>query len=266
MYQLAIIFCLTFVIHIIGTMAYAFRIAGVRTGRIAVSFALFNVFVLVSRTANSFQGPFLAKRVETAIMAPSQYDLSADFRWLLLAATAATLVGAILIPTFQRTFTHAVRDFQTHRSVVRLGMRALSARGIWLLTRSVSVPRYKNLAELRIGVGLPFGIVLMNFVATALWTVGVFAAIYAGYLDPDFRVTSSTLSSIVNGVATIMLFIFIDPFMSGLTDDVASGTGRESEFRRAVVWMVVSRVAGTLAAQALLVPSAHLIAYVSRHI
>jgi Alternate to MurJ len=50
---------LCFVIQLIGTLAYVVRIAGVRTRRIAVSFALFNVLVLVSRTSNSFQGPFL---------------------------------------------------------------------------------------------------------------------------------------------------------------------------------------------------------------
>src|SRR4051812_39163906 len=65
--QLTIICALTFLIHLIGTLAYAVRIAGVRTGRIAVSFALFNILVLVSRTSNSFQGPFLAKRIERNI-------------------------------------------------------------------------------------------------------------------------------------------------------------------------------------------------------
>ncbi|HMU23086.1 MAG TPA: DUF2837 family protein, partial [Sphingorhabdus sp.] len=50
---------LTLVIHLIGALAYAARIAGVRTHKIALSFALFNVLVLVSRTSNSFLGPFL---------------------------------------------------------------------------------------------------------------------------------------------------------------------------------------------------------------
>src|SRR3546814_16468224 len=58
---------LTFSIHLIGALAYAARIAGVRTRRIAMSFALFNVLVLVSRLSNSFLGPFLAKRIETAL-------------------------------------------------------------------------------------------------------------------------------------------------------------------------------------------------------
>src|SRR6187549_3706918 len=96
--QLAILCGLTFVIHLIGTLAYAVRIAGVRTRRIAVSFALFNILVLVSRTSNSFQGPFLAKRIEENIGAGVVHGLLQDFRWLLASATVATLVGAILIP------------------------------------------------------------------------------------------------------------------------------------------------------------------------
>ena len=65
--QLLIICLLTAGINLIGTLAYAARIAGVRTRRIAMSFALFNILVLVSRTSNSFLGPFLAKRIETRI-------------------------------------------------------------------------------------------------------------------------------------------------------------------------------------------------------
>ena len=100
--------------------------------------------------------------------------------------------------------------------------------------------------------------------ANALWTVGVLAAIYAGTIDPAFRVTAATLSSIVNGVATIALFVVIDPYLAGLTDDVVRGRESEPRFRRVVVWMVASRLLGTLLAQALLVPSAYLIAWVAR--
>src|SRR2546430_2155491 len=85
--QLAVICFLTFVIHLIGTLAYSVPLPGVRTRRIAISFALFNVLVLVSRTSNSFQGPFLAKRVEQNLAQPIAHGLLVDFRWLLLSAT-----------------------------------------------------------------------------------------------------------------------------------------------------------------------------------
>ena len=61
---LLVICALTFVIHLIGTLAYSVRIAGTRTRRIALSLSLFNVLVLISRTSNSFQAPLLAKRVK----------------------------------------------------------------------------------------------------------------------------------------------------------------------------------------------------------
>jgi hypothetical protein len=65
--QLLVICFLTFVIHLIGTLAYAARIAGVRTRRIAVSFSLFNILILMSRTSNS-----LRRRWRGIRLAPSE--------------------------------------------------------------------------------------------------------------------------------------------------------------------------------------------------
>nr|WP_229428923.1 lipid II flippase Amj family protein [Massilia sp. ST3] len=255
---------LTFVIHLIGTLAYSVRIAGVRTRRIAVSFALFSILVLVSRTSNSFLGPFLAKRVETSLDSVAQVSLLDDFRWLLVAASLATVAGAFLIPTFQRVFARAVLHFQVHRSVPKLILHGFFKGGLSYVKDAASLPAAKNMSGMGAGHGVSVRITLLNVAATALWTVGVFASLYAGVLDPSVRVTSSTLSSIINGGATILMAIFIDPHMSGMTDDVVEGKVSEAQFRKAIVWLVGSRLAGTLLAQALLVPSAMLIAWVAR--
>ena len=255
--QLLLICALTFIIHIIGTLAYSVRIAGIRTRRIAVSLALFSIPMLLSRTSNSFLGPFLAKRVETGIdQHVAASTLLVDFRWLLFSASLATILGAILIPTFQRAFCRAVEHFQVHRSVPKLLLHAVFKGGLSYLKTSASLPKPANVRGLRQQSGVSVSMTAMNVIATALWTVGVFAALYAGVLDPSVRVTSSTLSSIINGGATIMMAVFIDPHMSAMTDDVIEGKIEESQFRRAVVWLVGSRLAGTLIAQFLLVPSA----------
>jgi hypothetical protein len=262
--QLLLICFLTFVIHLIGTLAYSVRIAGVRTRRIAVSLALFSMLMLVSRTSNSFLGPFLAKRVETSLNGHASIALLADFRWLLVSATLATAAGAFLIPTLQRVFCRAVLHFQVHRSIPRLVMHGFFKGGLSYVRDVASAPAARTLSELRSGHGVSGRITALNVGATALWTVGVFASLYAGVLDPSVRVTSSTLSSIINGGATIMMSVFIDPHMSGLTDDVVEGKVVEGQFRKAVVWLVGSRLAGTLAAQLLLLPAAMLIAAVAR--
>ena len=49
--NLAIILVLTAVVHCLDTAAYASRIAGVRTGRLALTGALFNIGALASRVA-----------------------------------------------------------------------------------------------------------------------------------------------------------------------------------------------------------------------
>lgn len=193
-----------------------------------------------------------------------QLFLIGDFRWLLAAASLATLLGAFLIPTFQRVFCRAVLHFQAHRSVPRLILHGFFRGGLSYVKDAASVPSASNVTAIRSGHGVSLRITLLNVLATALWTVGVFAALYAGVLDPAVRVTSSTLSSIINGGATILMAIFIDPDISGMTDDVIEGKVGESQFRKAVVWLVGSRLAGTLLAQALLVPSAMLIAWVAR--
>ncbi|MES2626181.1 MAG: lipid II flippase Amj family protein [Pseudomonadota bacterium] len=261
--QLLIICILTFVIHLIGTLAYAVRIAGVRTRRIAISFALFNILVLVSRTSNSFQGPFLAKRIEENILAGVSQGLLGDFRWILMSATIATVVGALLIPTFQRLFSRAVLHFQVHRSVPQLLLHGFFKGGLAQLKDVAALPAVSNVTGMRVGRGISPWVIALNVGAVALWTIGVFASLYAGYLNPELRVTSSTLSSVVNGTATILMFVFIDPHMSVMTDDVVEGKTSEPQFRRAIVWLVGSRLAGTLLAQIMLVPAAMVIVFVA---
>lgn len=264
--QLAVLCGLTFVIHLIGALAYAARIAGVRTRRIAVSFALFNVLILISRASNSFQGPFLGKRIELSLAHGAGDRLLGDFRWLLASATLAAIVGALAVPTFQRIFSRAVQHFQVHRSLPKLLLHGFARGGLSYIRDAVTVPKTDHLASLGRDSGVPLRVIVLNVAAQALLTVGVFAALYAGYLDPRFRVTAVSLSAVINGVATILLFVLIDPQLSVMTDDVMDGRTSEASFRRAVVWLSVSRVAGTLLAQVLFVPAAMAIALIARAI
>src|SRR6478735_6962352 len=127
---LVTILLLTGFINLIGALAYAARIAGVRTRRIAMSFALFNVLVLVSRTANGFLGPFLAKRIESRLITGGGHALADDFRMVLASASIAVFVGILLVPTGQRLFARAIAHFQKHRSTGKLILRAATPTGL----------------------------------------------------------------------------------------------------------------------------------------
>ena len=264
--QLLLICLLTASINLIGSLAYAARIAGIRTGRIAMSFALFNLLVLVSRMSNSFLGPFLAKRIETRIAAGGGEALAGDFRMVLASASIAVFTGILLVPTAQRLFARAIGWFQRNRSTARLVLRTASPSGIAAIRQAITIPKVAHLKNLRRPHAIGWGLLTANMLAQALITVGVLASLYAGYLNPEFRVTASQLSAVVNGFATILLFALIDPQLSVMTDDVVEGRMDEPSFRKVIVWVSFSRLAGTMAAQALFLPAAMAIAWIANYV
>lgn len=264
--QLLLICLLTAIINLIGALAYAARIAGIRTGRIAMSFALFNLLVLVSRMSNSFLGPFLAKRIELRLASGGGEALAGDFRLVLWSASLAVLAGILLVPTAQRLFARAIGWFQNNRSTGRLLLHTASPSGLMAIRQSLKIPSAENLRDLRRPKGVSWSVLLANMLAQALLTVGVLASLYAGYLNPEFRVTASQLSAVVNGFATILLFALIDPQLSVMTDDVVEGRMDAALFRRAIIWVSLSRLAGTVAAQLLFIPASLAIAWVANFV
>jgi hypothetical protein len=263
--QVIIVLVLTFIINLITTLSYSVRIVGIRTGRIAISFALFNILVLVSRTANGFQAPLLAKTVENDIKL-GIFDNSLTFRLIILSCSIATVIGAFLIPTFQRVLSRAVVNFSTHKSMGKLIFHGFSKTGILYFKDNMTIPTRENISTIKFDNEFPWKIFLLNILAVAILTIGVLSAVYASYLNPDYRTTASNLSAFINGFATILMFAFIDPHLSAMTDDVTLGKCSEATFRKYIVYMTIARLLGTVLAQILFLPSAHLLAWTATHI
>ena len=184
-------------------------------------------------------------------------------RLILAILGAGALIGVTLIGLFGAA---AIGHFQEHRSTTRMLLRTATPAGLSTLRRSLTPPSPRMIKELVKERGVGWGVLLANCLAQALITVGVVASLYAGFLNPEFRVTASQLSAVVNGFATILLFALIDPQLSVMTDDVVEGRVSEPLFRRTIVWISLSRLAGTLLAQVLFLPSAQAIAWVANHV
>lgn len=261
--QIYLVLVLTFIIYLIGGLAYAPRVVGVKTGRIAVAFAIFNVFALIQRTANTFQAPFLAGFIERNIQAGTSQNLLYLFRWILGLSTLAAIAGAALMPTFIRLFTKAVESFSEHRSIPKLLIHGFSKAGVEQFRKSLVMPKKGNIKELKNFMKIPKKIVLLNTLAFSLSTVGGLAVMYASCLDPSSRMVCTTLSSVINGMSTILMFIFIDPFISMMTDDVIRGESSIESFNRCIIFILGGQIIGTVFAQFLLVPAANLIVVIA---
>lgn len=261
--HLAIILLLTGVVHCLDTASYASRIAGARTGRLALTGALFNIVSLSSRVAYTLQAPLLGAAVDHMAKGGSLTGLFHDFQIILGAATVGTLLGATLIPTFASLFSRAAISYEFHGSFPALLMHTLSLRGFSRISQHLRLPLPESLQKAR-RFNLPLSFLLLNIIITAVYTVGVASTMYASAMRPDLVRTATTLSGVINGVGTLLLVLLVDPVSALITDQALRGSRPVAQVSHIVVWQVSARVCGTLVAQLLLLPAAHLVAAIAR--
>lgn len=286
MERLLIVAALTAVIHFINTLAYAVRISGVRTRRLATALSLFNVIFLVASTANTIQAPILASMVELVIktgqaqtgvrVADAQLinsavyqallvSLSQNIRIVILAATVGTIIAAALIPAFVNIFNRAIFIFEETGSVPRmLGQIIISPRRFMKISGQIYLPgrsTFKIASKRKMAIPKTF--LFLNIIVTGVYTTGVLSAIYAGALFPGFRSTATLLSAVVNGVATILAATVVEPTAAAITDQAIREDRGEEDVKQMVLYLTLTRIVGTVFAQLIFLPSAYLVKYVA---
>ncbi|WP_178024688.1 lipid II flippase Amj family protein [uncultured Paenibacillus sp.] len=254
--NLIIVCILTMIIHAAETLSYSIRYAGVKLNKIVVALSLTGIVVLVSRTANMLQAPMTATFIDYAKKHPD-FQVMDTLRIILLAGSAGTLLAMFLFPTCVNLFERVIAKLEVAGSLPKL-------------VTSVSVTQLKNarhyfrkpslrLRSFRL-LGVPKRFVLLNIAVTAIYTVGVLASLYAAYLVPALSTTASQTSGIINGVATILLTIFIDPQLGLITERALHQEESRQQLGRIYILLMGARFLGTLVAQAIILPAAHLIA------
>lgn len=286
MERLLVVAALTAVIHFINTLAYAVRISGVRTRRLATALSLFNVIFLVASTANTIQAPILASMVELVIktgqaqtgvrVADAQLinsavyqallvSLSQNIRIVILAATVGTIIAAALIPAFVNIFNRAIFIFEETGSVPRmLGQIIISPRRFMKISGQIYLPgrsTFKIASKRKMAIPKTF--LFLNIIVTGVYTTGVLSAIYAGALFPGFRSTATLLSAVVNGVATILAATVVEPTAAAITDQAIREDRGEEDVKQMVLYLTLTRIVGTVFAQLIFLPSAYLVKYVA---
>ncbi len=261
--HLTIILVLTGLVHCLDTASYASRIAGTRTGRLALTGALFNVVSLFSRAAYTLQAPLVGFAIDNMVRHGTLGGLRGNCQLIIAAASLGTLGGALLIPTFAGLFSRAATAYELHGSFAALLLHTLSLRGFSRISQHVRLPLPESVWRAR-RFNLPRSFFLLTVVVTAIYTVGVLATMYASALAPELARTATTLSGVVNGFGTLLLVILIDPVSALITDQALRGARPPAAVTHIVIWQVVGRFAGTILAQALFYPAALLVLHTAR--
>ncbi len=255
-----------FIIHSIETLAYAVRLSGARVRLLASALSLFNVMVIVSRMANMMQQPFTASLIDKAPNTGTLEYVESQYRILIGASTFGTILGILLLPTFIAIFSRAIIHLSEERgSIPALLKKGFSIEYVRRGVKHIHLPRISYIKDINWKL-FPYKLFFINMLITSIYTIGVLAALYAALLAPDRASTANMASGLINGVATIMLTLFIDPKVSILADDVINQRGSYLSLKGVSVMMVTSRLLGTILAQLLFIPGAQYIAWFTKFI
>lgn len=255
--NLIIVFVMTMIIHTAETLSYSIRLAGVRLNKIAVALSLTGIVVLVSRTANLVQAPLTAKFVDHAKQ-HADFLLLHQLRVILLASSVGTLFAIILFPTFVRLFGRIIARLEVAGSIPKL-VASVSIGQLKNTKHYLKLPRFKLSQYRYLGISKKF--IVMNVIVTSFYTVGVLASLYAAHLLPQHSTTASQASGIINGIATILLTLFIDPQLGLITDKALNDERHRHQLGRIYVLLMTTRFIGTMVAQFVLLPAAYFISY-----
>ncbi|WP_445683119.1 lipid II flippase Amj family protein [Solibacillus sp. FSL H8-0538] len=254
------------IIHSIETLAYSVRLSGARVKLLASALSLFNLMVMISRLANMMQQPFTGSLIDNAPKENALEFVENQYRILIGSATLGTVLGLLLLPTFIAIFSRAIIHLSEERgSIPALVKKGFTWEYIKRAKKHIHLPRLSYLKDMS-WRDIPVKLFCINILITAIYTIGVLAAIYAALLVPERATTAVMASGLVNGIATILLIIFIDPKLSILADDVINQKGSYFSLKSASIMMVTSRLLGTLLAQALFIPGAKYIAWLTQFI
>ncbi len=260
--RLSIVMVLVAFINMIDTLAFGARLAGVRTHSPSLAMSLYNIVALAARTANLIQLPLVASIVDKSLQAGEGGSLLLIFRLIILANSLGTLVGILFLPLSVRAFTWGIAKMEKFHSVPVVVIEFLRPANI---KKAAHVPLagVRHLKHLQFS-RIPHTFIFTNPILVSLYSVGVLASIYAGYLIPEYRLTASQLSGIINGIATILLVVIVDPISALILDDTLKGKREESELKSAIGLLAGGKFLGSLLAQILLVPAAQIIAFITR--
>lgn len=261
--KLVFISILTMIIHMVETLSYAFRLAGVRVGKLAVALSLTGIIVLISRTSNLLQAPLTGKMVDFA-KKHTEFDLERNIRIIIGSASIGTILAILLFPSAVYLAIRIINHFEIAGSIPKM-ITSVTITKVKHIRHHLRSPNLGMLKSLRI-MGVPKRLLALNCIVSGIYTVGVLAALNASYMNPEFGMTASQSSGIINGLATIIMTILIDPQMALLTEKAMSHNDEKKRLGKIFGLLMVSRLIGTLLAQAFLIPASILISWVVRYI
>ncbi len=258
---------ITFVVQGVTIGAYAARLAGVQTKRIATSISLFNLFVTTGRLANLFMAFFIGPLSDqsgnaTTSVAAWHGIFELQLRLIVLAGTLGMIVFSLFLPMFTYLFRRGVHSFEARGSIPHSLARLFAPSVIIDVLRAQRFPSLREMWSFD-WRALPKRLLIFNVVVMCVYAIGVQASYLASVLDSAVARTAIGLSGVINGIGTIAFTLFVDPTSSIISDQAIHGKRSIGEVRSMVFYLSLTAIIGSLLSQVILYPAAVVIEVVA---
>ncbi|MFT8390986.1 MAG: lipid II flippase Amj family protein [Sporolactobacillus sp.] len=263
--KLILIALLLLVVTVVETLAYSTRLSGARVRLMATAISLFSTMVIISRFSTMFQQPLTAKLIADAPLLHKTLFIENQYRLLIGAVTLGVMLGILLFPTFIGVFSRAITQLSAERgSIPLLFIKWCNLKGLKSFRRCLRLPHLRDLKGITYRT-IPKRLFVVNVAITSIYTVGVLSSLYASLLVPSNYAQTAVMSSgVINGLATILLTLFIDPQASVLADRVVKKESKYIYLKSYSLTMISSKLVGTVVAQVIFIPAAYYVAWFSR--
>jgi hypothetical protein len=254
-------------VQALGIAAYAARLAGARSGRVATAISLFNIFATTSRFAQMIYTPMLgsladragnASRLGAATHAAALAEFGWQLRWIVFAGAVGAVIGTLALPTFVMLYLRAIRAFERLRSIPKAALRMFVPTTTASVLRDIKFGTATTLSSLSLR-NLPKDVLVLNTLVTAVYGVGIVSAAYASVLHPQAARTALLSSGLVNGLAAIAFNVVVDPVSAFITDQTARGERKIADVKALVTYLSFTAILGFMLSQFLLFPAARVI-------
>lgn len=246
------------VVALTTSLNIAARPAAVKTAKVMLAFTMANFFFMITRFANLFYAPLMAKFVDTAAATGNTDLLAGQLRWVILGSALGGLASWVFLSSFVEIYRRGILCIEYRQSLARALLRLARPRAWKIALGAIRRPSNLGVTLFKLE-GVPVGFLLANVFATAVWTVGVMAALLVSAELPGMEQTAVLLSGLVNAFAAIAFSVWVDPKAAIITDQAISGEIPQKHVDITAVHLSVGNFLGGLLGLLMLGPAASLI-------
>lgn len=248
--------------NFVDTTAYAARLSGISTGKLAIANSLYSMLTFGSRTTTLLYMAPIGGIIDRAIT--NKFDPFFILLFVVLGAALGTASAIFMMPTTVNFYKLGINKMDTNQTALRIFKSIFfSKNGLLELSKCWRRPTLEMWKKISLK-GIPKHIIIMNAILYSLFTVGSIAAYYAAWINPEYMARAASLSPAINALSAFLLLFLVDPYAAIVID---RGLNKKMSFdtvKSIMVYLSISRLCGTLIAVAMLYPGALFIGFVAR--